>query len=145
MGDFGVVSYLADADGNVIVGPTAPVPTCRSTTPSNRSIPTPSSPVTQTLTSTPANTNPQNKTTATPTHQNQTPGTPRPSAPPAQIPEYQSPGSPILSKTSTPQPSTPTAGEKSMNMSTDDEQIMLKGEKGCKIHINLQSTDLNVS
>uniref|UniRef100_A0A8C1SVJ2 Myomesin 1b n=1 Tax=Cyprinus carpio TaxID=7962 RepID=A0A8C1SVJ2_CYPCA len=121
MGDFGVVSYLADADGNVIVGPTAPVPTCRSTTPSNRSIPTPSSPVTQTLTSTPANTNPQNKTTATPTHQNQTPGTPRPSAPPAQIPEYQSPGSPILSNTSTPQPSTPTAGEKSMNMSTDDE------------------------
>uniref|UniRef100_A0A8C2F8J9 Myomesin-1 n=1 Tax=Cyprinus carpio TaxID=7962 RepID=A0A8C2F8J9_CYPCA len=108
MGDFGVVSYLADADGNVIVGPTAPVPTCRSTTPSNRSIPTPSSPVTQTLTSTPANTNPQNKTTATPTHQNQTPGTPRPSAPPAQIPEYQSPGSPILSNTSTPQPSTPT-------------------------------------
>uniref|UniRef100_A0A9J8APY5 Myomesin-1 n=1 Tax=Cyprinus carpio carpio TaxID=630221 RepID=A0A9J8APY5_CYPCA len=127
MGDFGVVSYLADADGNVIVGPTAPVPTCRSTTPSNRSIPTPASPVTPTLSSTPANTNPQNKTTATPTHQNQTPGTPRPSAPPAQIPEYQSPGSPILSNTSTPQPSTPTAGEKSMNMSTDDEQIMLKG------------------
>uniref|UniRef100_A0A8C1JFC5 Myomesin-1 n=1 Tax=Cyprinus carpio TaxID=7962 RepID=A0A8C1JFC5_CYPCA len=138
MGDFGVVSYLADADGNVIVGPTAPVPTCRSTTPSNRSIPTPASPVTPTLSSTPANTNPQNKTTATPTHQNQTPGTPRPSAPPAQIPEYQSPGSPILSNTSTPQPSTPTAGEKSMNMSTDDEQIMF-----CFIQtVNLGLSDL---
>uniref|UniRef100_A0A673GXH6 Myomesin-1 n=1 Tax=Sinocyclocheilus rhinocerous TaxID=307959 RepID=A0A673GXH6_9TELE len=142
MGDFGVVSYLADTDRNVIVGPTTPEPTCRSTTPSNRSVPTTPSPVTPTLTSTPANTNPQNKTTATPAHQNQTPGTPCPSAPPAQIPENQSPSSPtpqnqtpdtpILSNTSTP-----TAGEKSMNTSMDDEQIMLKGEKGCKIHINL--------
>uniref|UniRef100_A0A673GXA5 Myomesin-1 n=1 Tax=Sinocyclocheilus rhinocerous TaxID=307959 RepID=A0A673GXA5_9TELE len=147
MGDFGVVSYLADTDRNVIVGPTTPEPTCRSTTPSNRSVPTTPSPVTPTLTSTPANTNPQNKTTATPAHQNQTPGTPCPSAPPAQIPENQSPSSPtpqnqtpdtpILSNTSTP-----TAGEKSMNTSMDDEQIMLKEVLFHTDSVNLGLSDL---
>ncbi|KAF4110534.1 hypothetical protein G5714_007565 [Onychostoma macrolepis] len=145
MGDFGVVSYLADADGNVIVGPTTPLPTCRSTTPSTRSVPTTPSPVIPALTSTPANTTPQNKTRATPTPENQTPSTERPSTPPAQIPKNQSPGSPtpqnqtsdtlILSNpdtpssnTSTPQPSTPTADEKSANTSVDEETIttMLK-------------------
>lgn len=151
MGDFGVVSYLADADGNVIVGPTTPVPTCRSTTPSTRSFPTTPSSVIPTLTSTPANTNPQNKTRATPTPENQTPSTERPSTPPAQIPKNQSPGSPTpqnqpsdtlilsnpdtpTSNTSTPQPSSPTTGEKSANTSVDDEKItaMLKGEKWCR-------------
>uniref|UniRef100_A0A672NKE1 Myomesin 1 n=1 Tax=Sinocyclocheilus grahami TaxID=75366 RepID=A0A672NKE1_SINGR len=147
MGDFGVVSYLADADGNVIVGPTTPEATCRPTTPSNRSVPISASPVTPTLTSTPANTNPLNKTTATPTHQNQTPGTPCPSAPPAQIPENQSPSSPtpqnqtpdtpILSNTSTP-----TAGEKSMNTSMNDEQIMLKEVLFHTDSVNLGLSDL---
>ncbi|XP_042584664.1 M-protein, striated muscle-like isoform X4 [Cyprinus carpio] len=135
MGDFGVVSYLADADGNVIIGPTTPVPT-----PSPRSVPTTPSPSAPTLTSTPANTNPQNKTRATPTPKNQTPSTERSSTPPAQIPKNQTPGSPTpenqtsetlilsTSNTSTPQPSTPTSDEKSANTSMDNEKItaMLK-------------------
>ncbi|XP_059395050.1 M-protein, striated muscle isoform X3 [Carassius carassius] len=135
MVDFGVMSYLADADGNVIVGPTTPVPT-----PSTRSVPTTPSPAAPTLTSTPANTNPQNKTRATPTPKNQTPSIERSSTPPAQIPKNQSPGSPTpqnhtsdtlilsTSNTSTPQPSTPTSGEKSANTSMDNEKItsMLK-------------------
>ncbi|XP_026124083.1 M-protein, striated muscle isoform X2 [Carassius auratus] len=135
MVDFGVMSYLADADGNVIVGPTTPVPT-----PSTRSVPTTPSPAAPTLTSTPANTNPQNKTRATPALKNQTPRIERSSSPPAQIPINQSPGSPTpqnqtsdtlipsTSNTSAPQPSTPTSGEKSASTSMDNEKItaMLK-------------------
>ncbi|XP_052417252.1 M-protein, striated muscle isoform X3 [Carassius gibelio] len=135
MVDFGVMSYLADADGNVIVGPTTPVPT-----PSTRSVPTTPSPAAPTLTSTPANTNPQNKTRATPTLKNQTPRIERSSSPPAQIPINQSPGSPTPQNqtsdtlipstlnTSAPQPSTPTSGEKSASTSMDNEKItaMLK-------------------
>ncbi len=110
MGDFGVVSYLADADGNVIVGPTTPVPTCRSTTPSTRS-------VIPTLTS-----NPQNKTRATPTPENQTPSTERPSTPLNQTSD-----TPILSNPN-------TTGETSANASVEDETMtaMLKGEKCCR-------------
>ncbi|XP_056113837.1 uncharacterized protein LOC130090470 isoform X2 [Rhinichthys klamathensis goyatoka] len=148
MGDYGVMSYLADADGNVIIGPGTPVPTCHSTKPSSRSIPTTPTPVTPTQTPTPANPNPQNKTTDTLTPENQTPNMPTPSTPPTQIPENQSPGTqtpenqtsdtPILqhpanltssiSNTSTPQPFTPTPSEKSANISMDDKTItaMLK-------------------
>ncbi len=111
MGDFGVVSYLADADGNVIVGP--PVPTCRSTTPSTRS-------VIPTLTS-----NPQNKTRATPTPENQTPSTERPSTPAAQIPP-----TPVNQTSDTAILSNPnTTGEASV----EDETMtaVLKGEKCC--------------
>ncbi|XP_067256083.1 myomesin-1 isoform X3 [Chanodichthys erythropterus] len=140
MGDFGVVSYLADADGNVNIGPATPVPTCRSTKPSTKSTPTTPTTVTPTQTPTPANPTPQNKTTVTPTPENQTPSTP---TPPTKIPDNQSPGSltpqnqtsdtPILqhpanptssiSNTSTPQPFTPTPGEKSENNSMDDKKI----------------------
>lgn len=140
MGDYGVVSYLADADGNVTVGPTTSVPMHHSTTPSTRSVSTPPSPAAPTLTSTPANTNPQNKSKTSPTTEKQTPSTP---TAPAQIPESQTSGSQILSvtsdtptpNTSTPQPSTPTAGEKPTHKSMDDEQTtaMLKGEKSRKI------------
>ncbi len=98
----------------MIVGPTTPVPTCRSTTPSTRS-------VIPTLTS-----NPQNKTRATPTPENQTPSTERPSSPPAQIsptPLNQTSDTPILSNPN-------TTGE----TSAEDETItaMLKGEKCCR-------------
>ncbi|KAK7169892.1 hypothetical protein R3I94_000206 [Phoxinus phoxinus] len=143
MGDYGVVSYLADADGNVIIGPETPLPTCHSTKPSTRSVPTTPTPVTPTQTPTPANPNPPNKTTDTLTPENQTPSSP------TQIPEYQSPGTPTtpdnqssdtpilqhpanltssISNTSTPQPFTPTPGEESANISMDDKMItaMLK-------------------
>ncbi|XP_056316779.1 uncharacterized protein LOC130231471 [Danio aesculapii] len=83
--DFGVVSYLADAEGNINVGSTmTPVPT----KPSKRSFPTTPSTVTPTLTSTPTNANPQNKTTAT---ENQTSST----DPPTQISENQTTSTPL--------------------------------------------------
>ncbi|KAK2914387.1 hypothetical protein Q8A67_002786 [Cirrhinus molitorella] len=123
MGDFGVVSYLADADGNVTLGPSTPAPMRRSTTSSIGSL-------TPTITS---NTNPQNKTTAALTPEKQTLSTPRPSTPPAQIPENQTLDTLITSdtptpNTSTPQTSTPAAGENTTNTSNDDEQVtaMLK-------------------
>ncbi|XP_067279215.1 myomesin-1 isoform X2 [Pseudorasbora parva] len=142
MGDFGVVSYLADADGNVTIGPATPVPTCHSAKPSTRSIPTTPTTVTPTQTPTPTNPNPQKITTATPTPENQTTSAPTPSI---QIPENQSPGTPTpqnqtsdtpilqhpanptssISNTSTPQPSSPTPGETSANNSMD--KTMLKG------------------
>lgn len=154
MGDFGVVSYLADADGNVNIGPGTPVPACHSTKPSTKSIPTTPTTVTPTQTPTPANPTPQNKTTTTPTPESQTPGTPTPSTPPTKIPENQSPGTPTpqnqtsdtpipqhpanptssISNSSTPQPFTPTPGEKSANNLMDDKEItaMLEGETGCR-------------
>ncbi|XP_050970501.1 M-protein, striated muscle isoform X2 [Labeo rohita] len=140
MGDYGVVSYLADADGNVTVGPTTSVPMHHSTTPSTRSVSTPPSPAAPTLTSTPANTNPQNKSKTSLTTEKQTPSTP---TAPAQIPESQTSGSQILSvtsdtptpNTSTPQPSTPTAGEKPTHKSMDDEQTtaMLKETEAVEV------------
>lgn len=163
MGDYGVMSYLADADGNVIIGPGTPVPTSHSTKPSTRSMPTTPTPVTptQTPTPTPANPNPQNKTTDTLTPENQTPSTPTPSTPPTQIPEYQSPGTPTpenqtsdtpilqhpsnltssISNASTPEPFTPTPGEKSANISMDDKTItaMLEGEKGSRNTQDIQT------
>ncbi|XP_043099075.1 M-protein, striated muscle isoform X1 [Puntigrus tetrazona] len=152
MGDFGVVSYLADADGNVIVGPSTP----RSTTPSTRSVPT-----------TPANTDPQTNTRATPNPENQTPRTERSSTPtpppqiplnpslvspnpenqtlstersstptpPSQIPlnpssvsptpQNQTPDTPA-SNTSTPQPFSPTAAEE--EEVTDSVKLALETE-----------------
>lgn len=139
--DFGVVSYLADAEGNINVGSTmTPAPT----KPLKRSFPTPPSTDTPTLTSTPTNAKPQNKTTAT---EDQTFNTPTPSDPPSLIsenqitstplnPPDQSSGTPIPQKQtsdppiySNPQCSSPTEEE-----SVDNGKMtaMLEGEQECR-------------
>ncbi|XP_073763679.1 myomesin-1 isoform X8 [Danio rerio] len=126
--DFGVVSYLADAEGNINVGSTM-TPVQRK--PSSRSFPTTPSTVTSTLTSTPTNANPQNKTTAnenqssstdppSPISDNQTTSTPL--NPPDQssgtpVPQNQTSDPPIHSN---PQCSSPTEEEEE---SVDDGKM----------------------
>ncbi|XP_051523679.1 M-protein, striated muscle-like isoform X1 [Myxocyprinus asiaticus] len=113
MGDFGVISYLADVDGNVTVGPSTPASTCHSakqapptpTPPKPKSatpIPKNQTPITPTP-STPVTPNPPTPISMTPIPKNPSPVTPNPPTPTSVTPIPQNP-TPV-----TPNPPTPTS------------------------------------